>query len=96
MLVSELKSYGERKTIVEKSATRLSEYVSKKEDCDVVQNLTMTVCDRYKKILQHTTERGKTLEDVKRHAKQVFPSHVKFNTNIQIYSNTSFYTDIGS
>ncbi|KAA0702847.1 Microtubule-actin cross-linking factor 1 [Triplophysa tibetana] len=70
MLVSELKSYGERKTIVEKAATRLSEYVCKKEDCDVVQNLTMTVCDRYKKLLQHTTERGKTLVDVKRHAKQ--------------------------
>ncbi|KAI7806099.1 putative microtubule-actin cross-linking factor 1, partial [Triplophysa rosa] len=70
MLVSEVKSYGERKTIVENAATRLSEYVCKKEDRDVVQNLTMTVCDRYKKLLQHKTERGKTLEDVKRHVKQ--------------------------
>uniref|UniRef100_A0A8C1P0N8 Uncharacterized protein n=1 Tax=Cyprinus carpio TaxID=7962 RepID=A0A8C1P0N8_CYPCA len=55
--------------IVETAATRLSE-LSRKEDCDVVQNLIMTVQDRYKKLLQHTTDRGKTLEDVKRHAKQ--------------------------
>uniref|UniRef100_A0A8C1SSB6 Microtubule actin crosslinking factor 1 n=1 Tax=Cyprinus carpio TaxID=7962 RepID=A0A8C1SSB6_CYPCA len=55
--------------IVETAATRLSE-LSRKEDCDVVQNLIMTIQDRYKKLLQHTTDRGKTLEDVKRHAKQ--------------------------
>uniref|UniRef100_A0A8C1L6T3 EF-hand domain-containing protein n=1 Tax=Cyprinus carpio TaxID=7962 RepID=A0A8C1L6T3_CYPCA len=55
--------------LVETAATRLSE-LSRKEDCDVVQNLIMTVQDRYKKLLQHTTDRGKTLEDVKRHAKQ--------------------------
>ncbi|XP_065102531.2 microtubule-actin cross-linking factor 1, isoforms 6/7 isoform X2 [Paramisgurnus dabryanus] len=69
MLVSEVQSYGERKTNVENAATRLSE-LSRKEDCDVVQNLIMTVRDRYRKLLQHTTEKGKTLEDVKRHAKQ--------------------------
>ncbi|XP_056114056.1 microtubule-actin cross-linking factor 1, isoforms 6/7 isoform X1 [Rhinichthys klamathensis goyatoka] len=69
MLIGEVQSYGERKTSVENAATRLSE-LSRKEDCDVVQNLIMTVQDRFKKLLQHTTERGKTLEDVKRHAKQ--------------------------
>ncbi|XDV39723.1 hypothetical protein PO909_008917 [Leuciscus waleckii] len=69
MLIGEVQSYGERKTSVENAATRLSE-LSRKEDCDVVQNLIMTVRDRFKKLLQHTTERGKTLEDVKRHAKQ--------------------------
>ncbi|XP_055067802.2 microtubule-actin cross-linking factor 1, isoforms 6/7 isoform X1 [Misgurnus anguillicaudatus] len=69
MLVSEVQSYGERKTNVENAAIRLSE-LSRKEDCDVVQNLIMTVRDRYRKLLQHTTEKGKTLEDVKRHAKQ--------------------------
>uniref|UniRef100_A0A671PZA1 Microtubule-actin cross-linking factor 1, isoforms 1/2/3/5-like n=1 Tax=Sinocyclocheilus anshuiensis TaxID=1608454 RepID=A0A671PZA1_9TELE len=58
-----------RKTSVETAATRLSE-LSRKEDCDVVQNLIMTVQDRFKKLLQHTTDRGKTLEDAKRHAKQ--------------------------
>ncbi|KAL0173276.1 hypothetical protein M9458_033587, partial [Cirrhinus mrigala] len=69
VLVGEVQSYGERKTSVETAATRLSE-LSRKDDCDVVQNLIMTVQDRYKKLHQHTTERGKTLEDVKRHAKQ--------------------------
>ncbi|KAG1936136.1 microtubule-actin cross-linking factor 1, isoforms 1/2/3/5 [Pimephales promelas] len=69
MLIGEVQSYGERKTSVENAATRLSE-LSRKEDCDVVQNLIMTVQDRFKKLLQHTTERGKMLEDVKRHAKQ--------------------------
>ncbi|XP_042627817.1 microtubule-actin cross-linking factor 1, isoforms 1/2/3/5 [Cyprinus carpio] len=69
VLVGEVQSYGERKMSLETAATRLSE-LSRKEDCDVVQNLIMTVQDRYKKLLQHTTDRGKTLEDVKRHAKQ--------------------------
>ncbi|KAI2655805.1 Microtubule-actin cross-linking factor 1 [Labeo rohita] len=71
VLVGEVQSYGERKTSVETAATRLLE-LSRKEDCDVVQNLIMTVQDRYRKLHQHTTERGKTLEDVKRHAKQEF------------------------
>lgn len=84
MLVREVQSYGEKTTSVENTATRLSEYVCKKEDCDVVQNLTMTVRDRYRKLFQHTTERGKTLEDVKRHAKQVTGSHVNFKTHIKI------------
>ncbi|XP_026140571.1 microtubule-actin cross-linking factor 1, isoforms 1/2/3/5-like isoform X2 [Carassius auratus] len=69
VLVGEVQSYGERKTSVETAATRLSE-LSRKEDYDVVQNLIMTVQDRYKKLLQHTADRGKTLEDVRRHAKQ--------------------------
>ncbi|XP_016342581.1 microtubule-actin cross-linking factor 1, isoforms 1/2/3/5-like [Sinocyclocheilus anshuiensis] len=69
VLVGEVQSYGERKMSVETAATRLSE-LSRKEDCDVVQNLIMTVQDRFKKLLQHTTDRGKTLEDAKRHAKQ--------------------------
>lgn len=83
MLVGEVQSYGERKTSVENAATRLSE-LSRKEDCDVVQNLIMTVQDRFKKLLQHTTERGKTLEDVKRHAKQVFTSHLDFDTQKEL------------
>lgn len=83
MLVGEVQSYGERKTSVENAATRLSE-LSRKEDCDVVQNLIMTVQDRFKKLLQHTTERGKTLEDVKRHAKQVFTSHLDFGTQKEL------------
>lgn len=80
VLVGEVQSYGERKMSVETAATRLLE-LSRKEDCDVVQNLIMTVQDRYKKLLQHTTDRGKTLEDVKRHAKQVSTSHMSYNTD---------------
>lgn len=80
MLVGEVQSYGERKTSVETAATRLLE-LSRKEDCDVVQNLIMTVQDRYRKLHQHTTERGKTLEDVKRHAKQVLTSNMSYNTD---------------
>ncbi|KAF4087940.1 hypothetical protein AMELA_G00077310 [Ameiurus melas] len=69
MLVSEVQSYGEKKTCVENSASQLLE-LSRKEDCDVVQNLLITVQDRYRKLNQHTTDRGKTLEDVKKQAKQ--------------------------
>lgn len=70
MLVSEVQSYGEKKTCVENAASQLLE-LSRKEDCDVVQNLLITVQDRYRKLQQHTTERGKTLEDVKKQVKQV-------------------------
>ncbi|XP_026857479.2 microtubule-actin cross-linking factor 1, isoforms 1/2/3/5 [Electrophorus electricus] len=69
MLVSEVQSYGEKKSFVENAASQLSE-LSRKEDCDVVQNLVITVQDRYRKLYQHTTERGKTLEDVKKQVKQ--------------------------
>ncbi|XP_060776821.1 microtubule-actin cross-linking factor 1, isoforms 6/7 [Neoarius graeffei] len=69
MLVNEVQSYGEKKACVEKAASQLLE-LSRKEDCDVVQNLLITVQDRYRKLHQHTTERGKTLEDVKKQVKQ--------------------------
>uniref|UniRef100_A0AAR2M287 Microtubule actin crosslinking factor 1b n=1 Tax=Pygocentrus nattereri TaxID=42514 RepID=A0AAR2M287_PYGNA len=65
----EVHSYGEKKTCVENAATQLSE-LSRKEDCDVVQNLVITVQDRYRKLHQHTTERGKALEEVRRQVKQ--------------------------
>lgn len=70
MLVSEVQSYGEKKTCAENAASQLLE-LSRKEDCDVVQNLLITVQDRYRKLQQHTTERGKTLEDVRKQVKQV-------------------------
>lgn len=55
---------------MENAASKLTE-LSRKEDCDVVQNLIMTVQDRYRKLHQHTSERGKLLEEVKKQAKQV-------------------------
>ncbi|XP_062848378.1 microtubule-actin cross-linking factor 1, isoforms 6/7, partial [Trichomycterus rosablanca] len=69
LLVSEVHSYREKKTCVENAASQLME-LSKKEDCDVVQNLVITVQDRYSKLQQHTTERGKTLEDVRKQVKK--------------------------
>ncbi|XP_066538395.1 microtubule-actin cross-linking factor 1, isoforms 6/7 [Hoplias malabaricus] len=69
LLVSEIHSYGEKTTCVENAASQLSE-LSRKEDCDVMQNLVITVQDRYRKLHQHATERGKALEDVRRQGKQ--------------------------
>ncbi|XP_036395464.1 microtubule-actin cross-linking factor 1 [Megalops cyprinoides] len=68
-LVSEVHSYSEKKTTVESTASSLKEF-SRREDCDVVQNLVVTVQDRYGKLHQRATERGKALEDVKKQAKQ--------------------------
>ena len=68
--MSEVNCYGEKKTVVETAGSRLTE-LSRKEDCDVVHNLIMTIQDRYRKLHQCTTERGRTLEDVKKNAKQV-------------------------
>uniref|UniRef100_A0AAY4EH52 Microtubule-actin crosslinking factor 1 n=1 Tax=Denticeps clupeoides TaxID=299321 RepID=A0AAY4EH52_9TELE len=51
------------------AAAQITE-LSRKEDSDVVQNLVMTVQDRYRKLYQCITERGKTLEDVRKQAKQ--------------------------
>ncbi|XP_028835491.1 microtubule-actin cross-linking factor 1, isoforms 1/2/3/5 isoform X2 [Denticeps clupeoides] len=69
MLVSEVRSYGEKKSTLENAAAQITE-LSRKEDSDVVQNLVMTVQDRYRKLYQCITERGKTLEDVRKQAKQ--------------------------
>ncbi|KAJ7985114.1 hypothetical protein DPEC_G00348720 [Dallia pectoralis] len=72
-LVSELNCYAEKKTVVENAASKLTE-VSRKEDCDVVHNMVMTVQDRYRKLHQRTAERGRTLEEVKKNAKQFIES----------------------
>ncbi|XP_061632171.1 microtubule-actin cross-linking factor 1, isoforms 6/7 isoform X2 [Phyllopteryx taeniolatus] len=68
-LVDEVNGYGEKKTTVESAGSRLAEF-SRKEDCDVIHNLIMTVQDRYKKLQQCITERGRLLEEVKMNAKQ--------------------------
>uniref|UniRef100_A0A668APM3 EF-hand domain-containing protein n=1 Tax=Myripristis murdjan TaxID=586833 RepID=A0A668APM3_9TELE len=68
-LVNEVNCYGEKKTTVENAGSRLTE-LSRKEDCDVIQNLIMTVQDRYKKLQQRTAERGRILEEVKKNARQ--------------------------
>ncbi|XP_043974154.1 microtubule-actin cross-linking factor 1 isoform X1 [Gambusia affinis] len=69
ILLSEVNGYGEKKTSVENTGCRLTE-LSRKEDCDVIHNLILTVQDRHKKLLQRTSERGRMLEDVKKHIKQ--------------------------
>ncbi|XP_060907151.1 microtubule-actin cross-linking factor 1, isoforms 6/7 isoform X1 [Labrus mixtus] len=68
-LVNEVKGYGEKKSTVENTACRLTE-LSRKEDCDVIHNLIMTVQDRYKKLQQRAAERGRMLEEVKKNVKQ--------------------------
>uniref|UniRef100_A0A3P9PHX5 Uncharacterized protein n=1 Tax=Poecilia reticulata TaxID=8081 RepID=A0A3P9PHX5_POERE len=70
ILLNEVNGYSEKKTSVENAGCRLTE-LSRKEDCDVIHNLILTVQDRHKKLLQRTSERGRTLEDVKKHIKQV-------------------------
>lgn len=69
-LVNEVNGYGEKKTTVENLGCRLTE-LSRKEDCDIIHNLIMAVQDRYSKLQQCTLERGRTLEEVKKSAKQV-------------------------
>lgn len=55
---------------MENTAHRLTE-MSRKEDCDVIHNLTMAVQDRYKKLQQRVAERGRMLEEVKKSSRQV-------------------------
>ncbi|XP_051920542.1 microtubule-actin cross-linking factor 1, isoforms 6/7 isoform X1 [Hippocampus zosterae] len=68
-LVDEVNGYAEKKTTVESAGSRLAEF-SRKEDCDVIHNLVMTVRDRYKQLQQCISERGIMLEEVKKNAKQ--------------------------
>nr|XP_043889530.1 microtubule-actin cross-linking factor 1, isoforms 1/2/3/5 isoform X1 [Solea senegalensis]XP_043889531.1 microtubule-actin cross-linking factor 1, isoforms 1/2/3/5 isoform X1 [Solea senegalensis] len=68
-LMNQVNGYCEKKTTVENTGCRLSE-LSRKEDSDVIHNLIMTVQDRFKKLQQRTSERGKMLEQVKKSAKQ--------------------------
>lgn len=69
-LVNEVNGYCEKKAAVVTTGCRLTE-LSRKEDCDVIHNLMMTVQDRFKKLQQRASERGRTLEEVKKNAKQV-------------------------
>uniref|UniRef100_A0A8C5ENA1 Microtubule-actin cross-linking factor 1-like n=1 Tax=Gouania willdenowi TaxID=441366 RepID=A0A8C5ENA1_GOUWI len=70
---SEVNGYGETKSSVENAGCRLTE-LSRKEDCDIIHNLFMTVQDRYKKLQQRASERGRLLEDVKKNSKQFIES----------------------
>lgn len=70
LLVDEVNGFGEKKSSLESAGRRLTE-LSRREDCDVIHNLIMTVQDRYKKLLQLISERGRMLEDVRKNAKQV-------------------------
>ncbi|KAG7262981.1 hypothetical protein CRUP_012980 [Coryphaenoides rupestris] len=69
VLVKEVNCFGERKLMVENVGSRLTD-LSRKEDCDVIHNLVMTVQDRYKQLVQHAADRGKVLEEVKKNARQ--------------------------
>lgn len=69
--MNEVNGYGEKKITAENIGSRLTE-LSRKEDCDVIHNLIMTVQDRYKKLQQCTSERGRILEEVKKNTKQVY------------------------
>ncbi|XP_078789373.1 microtubule-actin cross-linking factor 1, isoforms 6/7 isoform X2 [Oryzias latipes] len=69
LLVDEVNGFGEKKSSLESAGRRLTE-LSRREDCDVIHNLIMTVQDRYKKLLQLISERGRMLEDVRKNAKQ--------------------------
>lgn len=65
-----MNGHSEKKSTVENTARRLTE-MSRKEDCDVIHNLIMTVQDRFKKLQQRVSERGRKLEEAKKGAKQV-------------------------
>ncbi|XP_041098612.1 microtubule-actin cross-linking factor 1, isoforms 1/2/3/5 [Polyodon spathula] len=69
ILVTEVNLYSEKMSAVEAVASRLKEF-SRKQDCNVVQNLIVAVQDRWGKVLQRTAERGKSLEEAKKQAKQ--------------------------
>lgn len=73
--MNEVNASGEKKATVESMGCRLTE-LSRKEDCDVVHNLVMAVQDRYKKLQRCASERGRVLEDAKKHAKQVPRRHL--------------------
>lgn len=91
-LVNEVNGYGDKKITVENTGSRLTE-LSRKEDCDVIHNLIMTVQDRYKKLQQRTSERGRMLEEVKKNTKQV---HSYTNSSVflhlkNVFSNIYLY-----
>lgn len=69
-LLNEVNGHSEKRSTVENTARRLTE-MTRKEDCDVIHNLIMTVQDRFKKLQQRVSERGRKLEEAKKSAKQV-------------------------
>ncbi|KAJ8290937.1 hypothetical protein GJAV_G00019410 [Gymnothorax javanicus] len=93
-LMSEVHSYSEKKTTVESAASRLKAF-SRREDCDVVQNLAVTVQDRYDKLHQRATERGKALENVKKQAKQFSESwHMLVNWMVEVERTLDTHREI--
>uniref|UniRef100_H3A191 Microtubule actin crosslinking factor 1 n=1 Tax=Latimeria chalumnae TaxID=7897 RepID=H3A191_LATCH len=67
--LAEVNSYSEKLSAMEAMAIRLKDF-SRKQDCTVIQNLLLTVRDRWATVSQHITERGRALEEAKKRAKQ--------------------------
>ncbi|XP_066570676.1 plectin [Amia ocellicauda] len=94
MLVTEVNSYNDKMKAVESVASRLKEF-SRKEDCNVVQNLVVTVQDRFGKLYQRTSERGKVLEDVKKQAKQFSESwHILVDWMVEVEQTMDTHKEI--
>ncbi|KAM4735914.1 microtubule-actin cross-linking factor 1, isoforms 6/7 isoform 2-T2 [Anableps anableps] len=96
ILLNEVNGYNEKKTSVENTGYRLTE-LSRKEDCDVIHNLIMTVQDRYKKLLHRTSERGRMLEDVRKHIKQFIESwHLLVDWMTEVEQTLDTHKEIGA
>nr|XP_014346976.1 PREDICTED: microtubule-actin cross-linking factor 1, isoforms 1/2/3/5 [Latimeria chalumnae] len=74
--LAEVNSYSEKLSAMEAMAIRLKDF-SRKQDCTVIQNLLLTVRDRWATVSQHITERGRALEEAKKRAKQEFQKMVR-------------------
>ncbi|RXM31483.1 hypothetical protein EOD39_6947 [Acipenser ruthenus] len=94
ILVTEVNTYSEKMSAVEGVASRLKEF-SRKQDCNVVQNLIVTVQDRWGKVLQRTAERGKALEEAKKQAKQFSESwHLLVDWMVEVEQTLDTHNEI--
>lgn len=70
VFANEVNSHREQIIELDKTGTHLK-YFSQKQDVVLIKNLLISVQSRWEKVVQRLVERGRSLDDARKRAKQV-------------------------
>lgn len=92
VFANEVNSHREQIIELDKTGTHLK-YFSQKQDVVLIKNLLISVQSRWEKVVQRLVERGRSLDDARKRAKQVNLSKLvnKSVLGIEIYMMTFKY-----
>lgn len=93
VFANEVNSHREQIIELDKTGTHLK-YFSQKQDVVLIKNLLISVQSRWEKVVQRLVERGRSLDDARKRAKQVNlykdPLNLAMNQVYVMFLNTRY------